>query len=178
MEKIFHLRWWDYSKKKFNLNGRVCLDTIIPFGVLGMMIMYITNPFFLGQFSLLSSEALNTIFYTLLSIFVVDNIVSLIAIIDIKSTTALVSKENREDNTAEITAKVREMLLESPKLFAEKRLFNAYPKLQTIRIKVKEKIEQTKEEIDQRLDQTKELIDDTIDRTKEELNKRIKNKRK
>ena len=87
-------------------------------------------------------------------------------------------KENREDNAAEITAKVREMLLESPKLFAEKRLFNAYPKLQTIRIKVKEKIEQTKEEIDQRLDQTKELIDDTIDRTKEELNKRIKNKRK
>ena len=30
MEKIFRLRWWDYSKKKFNINGRVCLDTIIP----------------------------------------------------------------------------------------------------------------------------------------------------
>ena len=41
MEKIFHLRWWDYSKKKFNINGRVCLDTIIPFGVLGMVIIYI-----------------------------------------------------------------------------------------------------------------------------------------
>jgi len=26
LEKIFHARWWDYSTKKFNLNGRVCAD--------------------------------------------------------------------------------------------------------------------------------------------------------
>lgn len=31
MEKIFNARWWDYSRKKFNINGRVCLETIIPF---------------------------------------------------------------------------------------------------------------------------------------------------
>lgn len=24
MEKIFHLRWWDYSNLKYNLNGRIC----------------------------------------------------------------------------------------------------------------------------------------------------------
>lgn len=174
MEKIFHLRWWDYSKKKFNINGRVCLDTIIPFGLLGMMIMYITNPFFLDKFTLLSPNVLSMIAYVTFGIFAIDNIVSLITIFGIKKTTAVVSKENREDNTAEITAKVREILLEKPKAFTEKRIFEAYPKLQTIRIKVKEKIEQTREEIDQRIDKTKELIDDTIDKTKEELNKKIK----
>ena len=26
MEVIFHNRWWDYSKQKFNINGRVCLN--------------------------------------------------------------------------------------------------------------------------------------------------------
>ena len=31
MEKVFHARWWDYSQRKFNINGRVCLYTIIPF---------------------------------------------------------------------------------------------------------------------------------------------------
>ena len=25
MEKLFHARWWDYSQRKFNINGRVCL---------------------------------------------------------------------------------------------------------------------------------------------------------
>lgn len=23
MEKLFHARWWDYSDKRFNLNGRI-----------------------------------------------------------------------------------------------------------------------------------------------------------
>ena len=45
MEKIYHARWWDYSQRKFNINGRVCLNTIIPFGLLGMFIIYISNPF-------------------------------------------------------------------------------------------------------------------------------------
>lgn len=25
MEKMFNARWWDYSTRKFNINGRVCL---------------------------------------------------------------------------------------------------------------------------------------------------------
>jgi len=33
LEKIFKARWWDYSTKKFNINGRVCLETMIPFGL-------------------------------------------------------------------------------------------------------------------------------------------------
>lgn len=170
MEKVFHLRWWDYSQKKFNLNGRVCLDTIIPFGILGVIIMYVTNPFFLGKLNLLPTMYLNMIFYLVLIIYIIDNIISLITMFGIRSTTASVSKENREDNTEEITKKVREILLGKKKAFTQKRLINAYPKLQTIRIKVKEKIEQTKEEIDKK----KEIFDEKIDKTKEEINKRIK----
>ena len=30
MEKIFKLRWWDYSQMRFNINGRMCSDGIIP----------------------------------------------------------------------------------------------------------------------------------------------------
>ena len=44
MEKKYHARWWDYSNKKFNINGRICLETLIPFGILGVAIMYGTNP--------------------------------------------------------------------------------------------------------------------------------------
>ena len=44
LEKIYHARWWDYSNKKFNLNGRICVNTMIPFGILGMIMMYVFNP--------------------------------------------------------------------------------------------------------------------------------------
>ncbi len=29
LEKIFHTRWWDYTKYRFNINGRICLETMI-----------------------------------------------------------------------------------------------------------------------------------------------------
>ena len=48
MEKIFHARWWDYSKRKFNINGRICLETLLPFGIMGCLILYIVNPAFLN----------------------------------------------------------------------------------------------------------------------------------
>ena len=44
LEKIFHARWWDYSTKKFNLNGRVCADTLLPFGLLGLLLVYAITP--------------------------------------------------------------------------------------------------------------------------------------
>ena len=47
MEKLFNARWWDYSQRKFNINGRICLETLIPFGIAGTFIIYIANPFFL-----------------------------------------------------------------------------------------------------------------------------------
>ena len=53
LEKIFHNKWWDYSKEKFNLHGRICLKNTILFGLGGPIILYILNPYmtdFLIQF--------------------------------------------------------------------------------------------------------------------------------
>lgn len=169
MEKIFGLRWWDYSNKKFNINGRVCLNTIIPFGILGMVIMYLTNPFFWDKLNMLSITTLNIIFYFFLVIYIVDIIISLKAIFGIRNTAILVNRENKEDNTEEITKKIREILL--GKSFVQRRLVNAYPKLQAIKIKVKEKIKKTKDEIERQ----KEILDDKIDNAKRNLDKKIKN---
>ena len=33
LEKFFKKRWWDYSNKKINLNGRICLENIIIFSI-------------------------------------------------------------------------------------------------------------------------------------------------
>ena len=44
MEKIFNMRWWDYSKMPYNLNGRICLKNSLLFGIGGMVIVYMTQP--------------------------------------------------------------------------------------------------------------------------------------
>ena len=47
LEKLFDARWWDYTNRKYNLNGRICLETMIPFGLLGIFVIHYSNPFIL-----------------------------------------------------------------------------------------------------------------------------------
>ena len=61
MEKLFSARWWDYSNKKFNINGRICLETLIPFGILGVIIMYVTNPWLLNIYEKIPAIYLHVI---------------------------------------------------------------------------------------------------------------------
>lgn len=156
MEKIYHARWWDYSRKKFNINGRICLSNLIAFGILGMFIMYISNPFLIGQLKKLPSLWLNIIFWSVLAIFVIDNIVSGIINNSIKTTTKqLVEKM---DNTEEITKKVREILQKKSAL--HRRLINAYPKIQAVKFKIKEKTMKIKEQIEEQKEDIKDKIDE------------------
>ena len=45
MEKLFKARWWDYSSRRFNLNGRICLKISLGFGLLGVILVRYVNPF-------------------------------------------------------------------------------------------------------------------------------------
>ena len=38
LETIFQMRWWDYSGRRFQLHGRICLRNALLFGLLGLAI--------------------------------------------------------------------------------------------------------------------------------------------
>lgn len=44
LEKLFHMRWWDYSHFKFQINGRVCLLNSILFGILSVFMLRVLHP--------------------------------------------------------------------------------------------------------------------------------------
>lgn len=137
MEKIFKARWWDYSDFKFNINGRICLETTIPFGIGGFCIMYILNPFFIGMLEKIPSVWLHVLSGVLLIIFIIDNILSFKIITHFKNVTKSVSTDVK-DNTEEITNKVKEILKKS-KSKLDQRLLSAFPNFKTINLR--EKIE-------------------------------------
>ena len=136
MEKIYHARWWDYSRRKYNINGRICLETMIPFGILGVLIMYFTNPFFTGIYEKIPEIALTVICSFLVIVFLIDNIISS----HIISTIKVEGIKAEKDNTKEITEKVKQIL--QSKSFLHKRLINAFPDIKNIRGKLKLKIEE------------------------------------
>ena len=43
-EVIFDARWWDYSNRVLNINGRICLLYAIFWGVLSLILIRIINP--------------------------------------------------------------------------------------------------------------------------------------
>lgn len=62
LEKIFNLSLWDYSKRTFNINGRVCLENLLMFGVMALAVVYVINPFMMGIVLSLSDFARKLIF--------------------------------------------------------------------------------------------------------------------
>lgn len=121
MEKMFHARWWDYSKHKFNLNGRICLSNCLAFGVLGFLLIKFMNPFFFKIYSALSIKTINILFYTLITIFIIDSIISFNTIFKIKN---LSIKYKNLDNTSEIKDKIKKMFYKN---YLSKRIFKASP---------------------------------------------------
>ncbi|MBQ7957621.1 MAG: putative ABC transporter permease [Clostridia bacterium] len=53
MEKLFHARWWDYSKKKYNLHGRICLEHSCYWGIFSVLLIYLIHPFGAAKLALL-----------------------------------------------------------------------------------------------------------------------------
>lgn len=103
MEKIFNARWWDYSKKKFNINGRVCAGTLIPFGFLSVFILKFSNPFIFGFLYEIPVNVLSWISIVIAVIYIIDTFISFKIISSFKN----INKQAK-DNTEEISKKVRE----------------------------------------------------------------------
>ena len=135
MEKLFNARWWDYSNQKFNLNGRICLETTIPFGLGGMFVMYVFNPFITNLLDKVNHNVLVIIGIVLLVVFLVDFIISFSVISKIKN----VFKSKFKDDTEEINNIVRQYLIKLSPL--TKRIMESFPNLRIKMRKIKTTIE-------------------------------------
>ena len=123
MEKIFKTRWWDYSKHKFNINGRISLTSSLLFGILGVIVIHIFNPFFISILTMIPNLVLLILSIIIGIIFITDIIVSFNVISKIKK----IDLSDAGDTTVEISARVKEVLRNRSKL--SKRLVMAFPNL-------------------------------------------------
>ena len=131
MEKVFKARWWDYSRYKYNINGRICLETMVPFGILGSLVVYYLHPFILSIINKMSNQTISTVSIVLMIVFLIDNIVSYDIMFKLKIPKLKIDK----DSTEEITKYVRNLI--SQRSFLYKRLMNAYPHMIVLKNKIK-----------------------------------------
>ena len=134
MEKIFKLRWWDYSNMKFNINGRICLETMIPFGIFGTIVVKYVNPFLVNIINSINPSTLNIIVIIVMRLFVIDLLVSFNVVFNLKSITRNVTK----DSTEEIKKAIHKFIHNN--VFMYERIVKAFPNMSKIIKNQKEKV--------------------------------------
>ncbi len=84
LEKMFNAKWWDYSKRKFNINGRVCLLNSTEFAVLGLLLTYIVHPFISAQVYKIPSYLLEYLFIVIFCIMLIDCCSTVFSLLNLK----------------------------------------------------------------------------------------------
>ena len=128
LEKIFKARWWDYSDRKFNIEGRVCLFNAFLFGLGGIAFVYILNPLVTTIINILPHLAFSIVSIILLIIFLTDVIITITTLCQVKISTL---KFKSKDVTMELTKIIRNEL-KSRKIktnFFVRHMLNAFPKI-------------------------------------------------
>lgn len=129
MEKLFKARWWDYSQRKYNINGRICLETMLPFGILGCFVVYILHPLITKLVTMLTPVCQIVLALFFLFLYLIDNIISFHVMNKIKGEI----KKERTDNTEKVRKKVIKWLTDNS--FIYQHIKNAYPKFQVYKKK-------------------------------------------
>lgn len=78
MEKLYHRRWWDYSDKAFQVNGRVCLEGFLVFGLFSVVAVKWIQPALLNKIMSYDTVLLIVLATILSTLLVVDSIVTVI----------------------------------------------------------------------------------------------------
>lgn len=111
MEKLFHMRWWDYSSKKIQLNGRVCLLNSVLFGLACVALCHLVNPPLMAWLFSVGSTYTIPVASFLFGIYLMDIVLSVRSAIQLST---------RLEKLHALQQEVREHLLSTAKELSER----------------------------------------------------------
>lgn len=138
LEKMFKTKYWDYSDKKFNFQGRICLENSIYWGILGVVFVKYIHPFIQN---LISNVNMNLQYYivAIVSIVVVvDMVTSIVKVKNIGTTLKKIEELNEE-----IKEKLKEIKNIKYEIEKSAEEFSANNNIQQIIDKLKKKRQKT-----------------------------------
>ena len=179
LEKRFHARWWDYSQKPMNLNGRVWIGNLILFGLGGVLVVKLANPLLYRLFADISFKARYITAIALSVVFVTDYLISHFVLKLVKDSV----EKSEADNTEAIGKEVRKMLADKS-LFA-KRFADAYPDViyRTEKVKarmnaIKAETERLRQQAEARISEVQQQLSEKLEPTSQIKNSVIQNQDK
>ena len=81
LDKLFHARWWDYRDRKFNLNGYICLQFSLIWGMAIAFVLRVVHPTFAALVYKIPERigaAILGVFYV---IFLIDLVITVMSVL-------------------------------------------------------------------------------------------------
>lgn len=78
MWEAYNTRWWDYTGLFLNLDGYICLRSLISFAIGGLLLIYIIEPLICKYINKTNNKTLKILCFTMFVIIVVDYILCFI----------------------------------------------------------------------------------------------------
>lgn len=92
MDKLFHTKWWDYSKMRCNLGGYICLRFSLIWGALCMGVVKLLFPLFDGLYLFFGERIVCTAEIVFLAALAADVTVSVAAVVGINRRLGLLER--------------------------------------------------------------------------------------
>lgn len=175
LEKIFHERWWDYTDKKLNIGGYICMEFSIIWGLFCFLLYEAVHPVTKSIVALIPLRALKYLDIGLVIIMTIDLLATINTIIGINKKMKALDKISADirkvsdrigikvyDRTIEIENKQQELkkkseiieieerireLKEKKDILGERRLLMAFPNLTNRLEETQKDFEELKERI-------------------------------
>lgn len=94
MEKIFGVRYWDYSDKPLNLNGHISFTVSLAWGGFALILVRFIHPWLKGFLVNIPEPSIKHLSYLLIAIFAVDVTLSAQAALDMKNLLTSLTENN------------------------------------------------------------------------------------
>lgn len=143
MEKLFNQRWWDYSRRKFNIKGYVCLEFSIIWGIACVIIMYLVHPLIAKFVSIVPKFIGMPIVIILITGIIIDAVYTIVC----------VNKMNKSLQKIDEFTKAMRAISDSIGDNIAEGTLNLIEKNETIKAEIKEKNEKNKRELQRKLDE-------------------------
>ena len=145
-EFLFDARWWDYSNRFLNINGRICLKYALFWGILSLLLIKVINPQIDRIISYIKSKIKFTLLKTIVVIFttfmIINAILSGLAMqcflirisvennLDVKNKEKVIEQYNKIYGSSRMSSFINEY-------WSNKRMITTYPNV-TIKLKDEE----------------------------------------
>lgn len=96
MERIFKVRYWDYSKQKFNLGGHICLTSSIAWGFFSILLVRFIHPPIARLLARVPALLVDPLAHVLAAAFTVDAVRSVQSALDLRDLLAKAAEENED----------------------------------------------------------------------------------